>query len=58
MQKPSFPIRECVRFGPFEADLHSGELRKFGVRIKLQTQPFKLLTALVQRQANSSHAKN
>src|SRR3954464_7936503 len=37
------------RFGVFEADLRAGELRKFGIRIKLQSQPFKLLTILISR---------
>lgn len=36
------------RFGAFEADLHSGELRKQGVRIKLQEQPFQILALLVE----------
>src|SRR5579863_2415440 len=40
---------EKVRFGVFEADLRSGELRKHGVRIHLQRQPFKILSALVER---------
>jgi hypothetical protein len=31
------------RFGVFEVDLRSGELRKQGVRIKLQDQPFQVL---------------
>src|SRR4051812_7702717 len=38
-----------IRFGVFEADLRAGELRKFGIRIKLQSQPFKLLTILISR---------
>src|SRR5579863_6597726 len=38
---------EKVRFGPYEADFRSGELRKLGIRIKLQGQPFKLLALLV-----------
>src|SRR5215470_17325185 len=38
-----------LRFGVFEVDLRSGELRKQGVRIKLQEQPFHILTALLQR---------
>jgi DNA-binding winged helix-turn-helix (wHTH) protein len=38
-----------VRFGVFEADLRAGELRKFGVRIHLQRQPFKILAALIER---------
>ena len=38
-----------VRFGAFEADLHSGEVRKSGIRIKLQEQPFKVLQVLLER---------
>jgi DNA-binding winged helix-turn-helix (wHTH) protein len=38
-----------IRFGPFEADLHSGEVRKGGERIKLQDQPFKVLQVLLER---------
>src|ERR1700692_205888 len=37
------------RFGVFEVDVRSGELRKQGVRIKLQEQPFHILTVLLQR---------
>ncbi|MGA2964633.1 MAG: winged helix-turn-helix domain-containing protein [Terriglobales bacterium] len=36
------------RFGVFEVDLAAGDLRKNGVRIRLQGQPFQLLTALLQ----------
>src|ERR1043165_3313819 len=38
-----------VRFGVFEADLRAGELRKHGVRIRLQRQPFRILAALIER---------
>jgi TolB-like protein/DNA-binding winged helix-turn-helix (wHTH) protein/Tfp pilus assembly protein PilF len=38
-----------MRFGPFEADLRSGELRKDGLRVKLQDQPFQVLAMLIQR---------
>jgi eukaryotic-like serine/threonine-protein kinase len=38
-----------VRFGAFEADLHLGEVRKSGSRIKLQEQPFKVLQILLER---------
>jgi TolB-like protein/DNA-binding winged helix-turn-helix (wHTH) protein/Flp pilus assembly protein TadD len=38
-----------VLFGAFEADLHSGELRKHGLRIKLQGQPFQVLRLLLER---------
>jgi len=37
-----------VRFGVFEADLRSGELRKHGMRIRLQSLPFKLLSLLLE----------
>ena len=38
-----------VQFGVFEADLKSGELRRSGVHIRLQSQPFKLLAALLEQ---------
>jgi Tol biopolymer transport system component/DNA-binding winged helix-turn-helix (wHTH) protein len=37
-----------VSFGLFEADLKSGELWKAGRRVKLQSQPFKVLTVLLE----------
>ncbi len=37
-----------TRFGVFEADLHNRELRKSGVRIKLQDQPFAILALLLE----------
>ncbi len=43
----STPRRFC--FGPYQADLHSGELLKHGVRVRLQSQPFLLLTMLLER---------
>jgi len=38
-----------VQFGVFEADLKTGELRRSGVRVRLQSQPFKVLAALLKR---------
>jgi DNA-binding winged helix-turn-helix (wHTH) protein len=38
---------QAIRFGPFEADLLTRELRKNGVKIKLQEQPFAVLAALL-----------
>jgi TolB-like protein/DNA-binding winged helix-turn-helix (wHTH) protein/Tfp pilus assembly protein PilF len=38
-----------VRFGTYEVSLQSGELRKAGVRIKVQQQPMKLLEILLER---------
>jgi hypothetical protein len=32
-----------IHFGVFEADLGAGELRKYGLKIKLQDQPFRIL---------------
>jgi TolB-like protein/DNA-binding winged helix-turn-helix (wHTH) protein/Tfp pilus assembly protein PilF len=46
-QAPGFSGR--VRFGIFEADLHTGELRKRGARIRLQQQPFHVLGVLLAR---------
>src|SRR6266581_2476002 len=42
-------FRSILRFGVFEVDVRAGELRKQGVRIKLQEQPFHVLTVLLQR---------
>jgi len=39
-----------LRFGAFEADLDAGELRKGGIRIALQPQPFQILVKLAERQ--------
>ena len=44
------PSSGLVRFGVFEIDLASGELRRQGVRIKLHEQPFKVLVMLVEHQ--------
>jgi Tol biopolymer transport system component/DNA-binding winged helix-turn-helix (wHTH) protein len=38
-----------VRFGQFELDLQARELRKSGIRIKLQDQPFQILAMLLER---------
>src|SRR5215468_2670055 len=38
-----------VQFGPFEADLHTHELWKYGTRIKLVVQPFEVLVILLSR---------
>jgi len=40
-------FKHLLRFGPFEADLHSGELRKGTTRLRLQEQPFKILSLLL-----------
>ena len=42
-------LKKVFRFGVFEADASSGELRKFGVRMRLQEQPFQVLLLLLER---------
>src|SRR5215471_652695 len=37
-----------VRFGVFELDLRAGELRKHGLKVKLQDQPFQVLVMLLE----------
>jgi cholera toxin transcriptional activator len=38
-----------ARFGVFELDLNAGELRKNGVKLRLQEQPFQVLALLLER---------
>ena len=37
-----------IRFGVFELDLQAGELRKSGIKIKLQEQPLQILALLLE----------
>src|SRR5277367_6520763 len=41
-------FRPSFTFGPFEADLQSGELRKDGSRIKIQILPLRLMSVLAE----------
>ena len=43
------PAYKIVRFGIFEVNLGAGELRKRGMRIRLQGQPFHVLAYLLER---------
>jgi len=43
---PQLP--SVVRFGAYEADLLSGELRKSGIRLKIQDRPFQILAILLE----------
>jgi TolB-like protein/DNA-binding winged helix-turn-helix (wHTH) protein/Tfp pilus assembly protein PilF len=45
------PLRHTsvVRFGTYEVSLQSGEVRKAGVKIRVQQQPMKLLEILLER---------
>ena len=38
----------AVRFGSFELDLRTRELRKGGLRLKLETKPFQVLELLIE----------
>jgi TolB-like protein/DNA-binding winged helix-turn-helix (wHTH) protein/Tfp pilus assembly protein PilF len=49
MQPPQVP--RTVRFGAFELNLRTAELRKHGLRIKLQRQPAQILALLAARPA-------
>src|SRR5215831_6072293 len=42
-------LSRTVRFGLFEVDLRAGELRKNGVKVKLQEQPFRILVSLLRQ---------
>ena len=39
----------ALRFGLYEVDLLQGVLSRQGVRLKIQEQPFRILTLLLQR---------
>lgn len=41
--------RSTIRFGLFEADTDTGDLRKAGVRVRIQAQPFRILAMLLDR---------
>ncbi len=49
MQEVPSSARQRVRFGVFELDLRSGELRKAGARISLPEQPFRVLALLLEQ---------
>lgn len=43
------PTQSIVRFGLFEADFSAGELRKKGRKVRLEGQPFQVLSLLLGR---------
>ena len=45
----SMPRNGIVRFGNFEVDLPSGELRRGGLKVKLSGQPFEVLVTLLEK---------
>jgi len=48
MEKASSQAHE-VRFAAFVVDLQAGQLRKHGVKVRLQEQPFQILSGLLER---------
>jgi TolB-like protein/DNA-binding winged helix-turn-helix (wHTH) protein/Tfp pilus assembly protein PilF len=48
MPEEHHPVAGRLRFGVFEMDLPAGELRKHGLKIRIQEQPFQVLAMLVQ----------
>jgi DNA-binding winged helix-turn-helix (wHTH) protein/Tfp pilus assembly protein PilF len=47
--QPARQFDAVIRFGVFEADVESGELRKNGVKVKIQDLPFRALRLLLSR---------
>jgi len=47
----AYPVRSVlqIRFGVFELNLQTGELRKKGFKLRLQQQPFQLLSLLLEK---------
>src|SRR5882762_5084918 len=41
-------LPQVLRFGVFQVDVRAGELRKNGVKLKLQEQPFRVLCLLLE----------
>ena len=48
MSTRSFRGVRLVRFGEFELDVRAAELRRKGDKVKLQEQPFRILTMLLE----------
>jgi TolB-like protein/DNA-binding winged helix-turn-helix (wHTH) protein/Tfp pilus assembly protein PilF len=47
MEEPATSPR-VLRFGAFEVDVRAGELRKQGIKIRVQEQPFQVLAVLLE----------
>jgi Tol biopolymer transport system component/DNA-binding winged helix-turn-helix (wHTH) protein len=42
------PTSRVIKFGVFEVDLHKGEVRKNGLKLRLRGQPFRVLSILLE----------
>src|SRR6201987_1909317 len=49
---PQISENRICRFGLYEADLDAGTLKRHGIPVKLQEQPFRILTFLLERPGN------
>ena len=49
MREPAISTPRLIRFGVYEADLQAGELRKKGVKLRLEGQPLRILALLLER---------
>ena len=49
---PQISEHRICRFGLYEADLDTGTLKRHGIPVKLQEQPFRILTFLLERPGN------
>src|SRR5215472_176147 len=49
---PQISEHRICRFGLYEADLDAGTLKRHGIPVKLQEQPFRILTFLLERPGN------
>ena len=52
MMSPASQSKQQWRFDGYELDIHAGELRKNGIRLRLQGQPLQVLATLVKRQGS------
>jgi DNA-binding winged helix-turn-helix (wHTH) protein/Tol biopolymer transport system component len=46
---PGVAANGVIRFGIFEVDLRAGQLRRNGLKVRLQEQPFQVLAMLLER---------
>src|SRR5580693_1388475 len=49
MSSTAAPVEPLLRFDIFELDVRTGELRKRGVKVRLQGQPLQVLESLLRR---------
>jgi len=49
MGTPSSPSPEVIRFGVYELNVRTNELRKHGIRLRMQEQPLQVLLTLLER---------